>query len=115
MEIKIIDSPVDIREIRRLAEASYGDMVKAVVDIERRVMAVGGELHADAEAVLLEHGSKQADLWGINIYPDNVLAERLEYTSLINISPRRANRSMTVEDSVLRQRIAEIVNNLIVE
>ena len=115
MEVQIIDSPVHSGEIRRLAEASYGDMVKAVIDIERHVMAVGGELHADAEAVLLGHGSKQEDLWGINIYPDNSSADRLEYTSLINISPRRGNRSMTVEDPALRQRIAEIINNLIVE
>jgi len=115
MEIKIIDNPVNSGEIRRLAEVSYGDMVKAVVDIERRVMAVGGELHADAEAVLLEHGSKQVDLWGINIYPNNSSDDLLEYTSLINISPRRGNRSMTVEDPTLRQHIAEIVNHLIIQ
>ena len=100
-------------EIVRLAEASYGHMVKAVVDVERKIMAVGGELHADAEAELLEDGSRQEDLWGCNIYPDQPIESRIEYTSLINIRSVAGNRSMEVKDNKVREQMRDIVNKLI--
>ncbi|MBI1876498.1 MAG: hypothetical protein HYZ58_08450 [Acidobacteria bacterium] len=88
-------------------------MVKLVVDVRRCVVAVGGELHADAEALLLEQGSQQADLWGANYYPGLGADRCIEYTALINIRPSRGNRSMQVQDVAVRDAIRSIVNDLV--
>lgn len=69
--MKIIDSPISPGELKIMAEGRFGNLVKAVVDVERKIMAVDGELHADEEALLLENGSLQENLWGINIYPED--------------------------------------------
>ncbi len=66
----------------------FGDLVKAVVDVERNIMALGGELHADEEALLLDDGSLQPHLWGINLYPSEYGdAGWLEFDSMINVRP----------------------------
>jgi hypothetical protein len=88
-------------------------MVKYVVDVERAVAAVGGELHADEEALLLEHGSRQEDLWGANYYPGREPEDCIEYTSLINIRPAQGNRGMFIEDELLRERVREVTFALI--
>jgi hypothetical protein len=81
----VSDQPIDTAQLSELVDRFFGDMVKLVVDVRRRVVAVGGELHADAEAVLLEGGSKQADLWGANYYPGLGPDDCLQFTALINI------------------------------
>ncbi len=63
-EIEIVRDRITLAHLRLLAESLFGDLVKAVVDIERGVMAIGGELHADEEAVLLDAGSTQGALGG---------------------------------------------------
>jgi hypothetical protein len=88
-------------------------MVKFVVDVERGVAAVGGELHADEEALLLEDGSRQDDLWGANYYPGRGEEGCLEYTSLINIRPAQGNRSMVIESEATQARVREIAFALI--
>ena len=108
-----VDHPIEPAEIDRLAGLFFKDMVKYVVDIERRVAAIGGELHADAEEMLLEAGSRQSDLWGANFYPDKDPDERIEYTSLINIRPGQGNRSMFIEDPEVRDRVREVTLELI--
>ena len=90
-------------------------MVKAVVDVSRGIMAIGGELHADEEAVLLDQGANQADLWGINLYPDAAPSERIEFDSMINVRPAQGNRSRSVEDPVLQARIRDLVARLVRE
>lgn len=95
-------------ELRRLVLLFFEDMVKYVVDVERGVIAVGGEMHADAEQVLLEDGSRQVDLWGANYYPGRGPEDCIEYTSLINISPARGNRAMEIQDPGLRARVREL-------
>lgn len=97
------------------AAARFGDMVKAVVDIERGVMALGAELHADDEAELLDDGSRQANLWGINLYPDETGEEFVEFDSMINVRPGSGNRSRSVEDPVIRETIRRVVDSIIVE
>jgi hypothetical protein len=84
-----------------------------VVDVERAVVAVGGELHADAEALLMSEGSRQSDLWGANYYPGRGEAECIEYTALMNIRPAQNNPSMEVQDPGLRHRIRDITHRLI--
>jgi hypothetical protein len=109
----IAREPVDPLVLRELVRRHFEDMVKYVVDVRRGVAAVGGELHADEEALLLEDGSSQDDLWGANYYPGRGADDCIEYTSLINIRPASGNRSMTVESEVVRERVRELTHRLI--
>jgi hypothetical protein len=102
-------------ELRRLVGLYFEDMVKYVVDVVRSRVAVGGEMHADAEQVLLEEGSQQPDLWGANYYPGRGRDGCVEYTSLINIRPAQGNRSMEIQDPALRERVRELTFALIGE
>ena len=106
---------IDPAELRRLVDEVFEDMVKYVVDVERGLAAVGGEMHADGEQVLLEDGSRQADLWGANYYPGRGPSECIEYTSLINIRPAFGNRSMEIQDPGVRERVRELTLALIGE
>lgn len=83
-------------------------MVKAVVDVSRNIMAAGGELHSDEEALLIDDGSAQRDLWGINLYPGEMGDGWIEFDSMINVRPSQGNRSRDVEDPQLRARISGI-------
>jgi hypothetical protein len=112
MEIKVIMDAISPDELREIAKQQFGDMVKAVVDVERGLMAIGGELHSDEEAVLLDQGSKQSHLWGINLYPEKPLDEWIEFDSMINVRPAAGNRSRYVESLELRETVTRIVNRL---
>jgi hypothetical protein len=112
-DIVIISAPISAQRLSEIADHRFGDMVKAVVDTERRVVALGSELHSDEELALIEQGSKQVNLWGVNIYPDKPRSEWVEFDSLINIRPRLGNRSRSVEDAATRILIREIVDSLV--
>jgi len=84
-----------------------------VVDVSREIMAVGGELHADEEAALLQDGARQADLWGINLYPGLPLPDFIEFDSMINVRPSQGNRSRGIEDAAVRRQIEEVVARLV--
>ena len=112
-KIEIIRQKINSGKLREFLNQPFPDMVKFVADVNRRLIALGGEMHADAEEVLLKDGSKQADLWGANIYPDGPMGEKIEYESLINIRPSQSNNSMEIKDEGLRSKIGEIVNELI--
>jgi hypothetical protein len=107
-DIVVLERRIDPLELKRLVESRFLEMVKYVVDVRRRVAAVGGELHADAEALLLSQGSHQEDLWGANYYPGRGQEDCIEYTALINIRPAQGNRSMEVADPELRRAVREI-------
>ena len=109
----ILLEPVTRADLERMAADQFGDMVKGVVDVARRIMAIGGELHSDDEAALLDDGSRQEDLWGINLYPGESGEGWIEFDSLINVRPRQANRSRDVEDESVRRAIREIVGSLV--
>lgn len=96
-----------------MAAKMFGNMVKAVVDIDKKIMAIDGELHADEEALLLENGSKQKNLWGINIYPELSGEDFIEFDSMINLRPSQGNASRGVDDKKLRKEIIGIANKLI--
>src|SRR5438876_6991214 len=113
MTIEIIRRPINRARLSSLAEAQFGDMVKAVVDVERGVMAIGGELHSDEEAALMEDGSAQKNLWGVNLYPAERGDAWIEFDSMINVRPSQGNRSRNVEDPVLRDRIRQVVTVLV--
>jgi hypothetical protein len=112
--MRIITEGITADELRAMAREGFGDMVKAVVDIDRGILALGAELHADEEAALLESGSEQDNLWGINLYPDDIGdPEFIEFDSMINIRPSRGNHSRGVDDVTVRKQIAQIVAELI--
>lgn len=111
--MKIIKDNISREELSIIAESIFGDMVKGVVDIEKDILCIDAELHADIEAFLLEQGSKQENLWGINLYPEILGEDFLEFDSLINIRPRQNNRSRGVEDETIQEKIRDIINNKI--
>ena len=107
------ENKISLSELREMSKRMFGNLVKAVVDMEKEVMAIDGELHADEQALLLEQGSKQQDIWGINLYSDKTGDDFVEFDSVINIRPLQKNRSRGVENEEIRKKILEIVNNLI--
>lgn len=113
--LRIVRQPMRRSDLASLAHQQFGDMVKAVVDVSRRVMAIGGELHSDEEALLLDDGSRQDDLWGINLYVEESPEKWIEYDSMINIRPTQGNRSRGVDDPRLRELIRSIVVSLLVD
>ena len=113
MNIKVFNSKVSKENLSALAQSSYVDMVKGVVDVDKKVVALGGELHADAEQILLDQGSKQANLWGFNIYPEKTREDYLEYTSMINIRPKQGNMQREIKDIKLRSQIKNIIDEMV--
>lgn len=113
MNIKIISQPITKSEALDIGKEFYGDMIKGVVDIEKSIIALGGEYHMDANIILLENGSQQQAIWGFNIYPKANSDTWIEYTSLINIRPLVKNRSMVVENEQIRAIMKEIIEKLI--
>ncbi|MBI5169140.1 MAG: hypothetical protein HZA61_06605 [Candidatus Eisenbacteria bacterium] len=101
--------------LAELAASGFGDLIKAAVDCERRVMVVGGELHSDEEQWLIEDGSRQSDRWGINLYPVDASADWIEFDSMINVRPSLGNPSRGVEDPAIQARIREIVSERVPE
>jgi Protein of unknown function (DUF5674) len=104
---------ISLDEIRALAQARFGDMVKGVVDLERAILLLDADLHADQEASLLAEGSKQANLWGINLYPDVAGEDWLEFDSMINLRPSFGNRSRGVDDAATRAAIAGFIAGVV--
>jgi Protein of unknown function (DUF5674) len=98
MEIILVDQAFSRTELMEMAERQFGDMVKAVIDIDKKLMAIGGGLHVDEESYLLERGSIQENLWGINLHPQRDLPDMVEFDSVINIRPAQDNLSRYVED-----------------
>ncbi|HMS22799.1 MAG TPA: DUF5674 family protein [Candidatus Levybacteria bacterium] len=111
--MKLVDKTINIKELNEMSARMFGGMVKAVVDIEKEIMVVDAAMHADEEKFLLEKGSKQDNLWGINVYPEETENDFIEFDSMINLRPRLNNFSRSVEDEALRKKIAEIVSKLI--
>ena len=113
VKIATEEDPISLDELRCLAAGRFGDLVKAVIDLERRIMIVDADLHADQEAELLAGGSQQQDLWGINFYPDLPEDDWLEFDSMINLRPSFGNRSRGVDDPTTRERIAALVRRMV--
>jgi hypothetical protein len=108
--MKILKEPVTIDELKTIAAAMFGDLVKAVVDVSRGEIALDAELHSDLEALLLEKGALQKDLWGINLYPEVPGEDFIEFDSMINVRPSQGNMGRGVGDVQLRKKIVEIVH-----
>jgi len=107
--MKIVAEKLTLKELKEMAANMFGNLIKAVVDVDRELLAVDAELHSDLEALLLEDGSKQESLWGINLYPEIQGDEFIEFDSMINMRPSQGNRSRGVENQDMRNKIIEIV------
>jgi hypothetical protein len=108
--MKIIEKSIKLEELTQFAADTFGNIVKAVVDIDREIIAIDAELHSDLEALLLENGSKQKNLWGINFYPQAKKEGFIEFDSIINMRPSQGNKSRGIENEETRKRIIEIVS-----
>jgi len=114
--MKTVDSEISIEELKEMSKKMFGRIVKAVVDIEKEIMAVDAEMHVDQEVVLLENGSKQENLWGINFHPTKFGSEDwIEFDSMINLRPSQGNRSRSVDNPKIQEKIKKIVNRMVKE
>ena len=114
METRIVKEGITREELRVLAREQYGDIIKAVVDVEQNIMGVGGELHVDIQSLLIEKEHSRGDTtWGINLYLDKTGDDFIEFDSMVNLKPASGNRSRSVEDPVLRERIRAVVDTLV--
>ncbi len=112
--MKLVEETISNEELKGMSEKMFDGLVKAVVDIEKEIMVVDAEMHADQEEYLLQNGSEQKYLWGINFYPDEVGSEDwLEFDSMINLRPSQNNRSRSVENEETKKRIIEVVKKLV--
>ena len=114
MEIRIVKDSITRDELRALAHEQYGDIIKAVVDIDQCIMGVGGELHVDIQSLLIEQDHSRGDTtWGINLYLDKVGDEFIEFDSMVNLKPASNNRTRGVESAEIRASIRNIVDRLV--
>ena len=111
--MEIIRSKISIKKLEKMASKKFGNLVKTVVDVEKEIMVVDAELHSDQEALLISEGSKQENLWGINLYPGLKGEDFIEFDSMINIRPSTNNISRSVDDSETREKIVKIVEKLV--
>jgi len=114
-DMQIISKTLSIAELKKIAADGAGNMVKAVVDIDKELIAIDAELHSDLEALVLENGSKQKSIWGINLYPEMKGDDFIEFDSLINIRPSNGNRSRGVDNEEVRKKISSIVAKRIIK
>ncbi len=113
--MKLVDNnnPITLDELTSMSKGMFDGLVKAVVDVKKGIMVVDAELHVDEEQLLLENESSQEDLWGINLYPDRFNDDFIEYDSMINLRPSQDNRTRSIDDPAVRNRIVSIVNSLV--
>jgi len=108
--MEILKDAVTIDELKKTAQATFGDLVKAVVDINRKLIAIDAELHSDLEALLLEDGSDQSGLWGINFYPELEREDFIEFDSMINLRPSQGNMTRGVDSKDIQAKIINIAD-----
>jgi hypothetical protein len=111
--MKCLTEKIPLTELQAMADAGFGNLVKAVVDVDKRIIVIDAEMHSDQESYLLERGSRQTDLWGINLYPEFPKEDEnfIEFDSMINLRPLDDNRSRSVENAETRKKITEIVRD----
>src|SRR3989344_3103253 len=116
MGVRIVKDHISPAELQEIANERFGDLVKAAVDIEQGIIALGPELHADAEAELIEkEGSRRENIWGINLYPAETGDAFLEFDSMINIKPAQGNRTRGIDDEKIREEVRRIVGEIVTE
>lgn len=113
-EIKVIKESISRAELKRLASEQFGDVIKAVVDVEQGIMGVGGELHVDIQSLLVEkENSRGEDTWGINLYLEKSGEEFIEFDSMVNLKPALGNKTRSVESTEIKSEIREMIGKLV--
>jgi uncharacterized protein DUF5674 len=107
--IYVVHDKANPEQIAQMLE-EYESMIKIVIDIRRRILAGGGEMHSDCESALLDDGSEQDDLWGANWYPAE---QEIVFESLINIRPRMGNRNILIQDEGLRRQVESVTREIL--
>jgi len=112
--MKIIKDKVEILEVKEMAKRMYENLVKVVVDVERDILAIDAEMHVDLEQLLIEkENCEPKNLWGINIWPEKIGDDFIEFDSMINLKPGFGNRTRGIDSTEIKDKIKKIVNNLI--
>lgn len=111
--MRILEKPIEKKALLESEIVFDGPMIKAAVDVKKKIVGIDANMHADIEQALLSSGSKQENIWGINLYPEDSDEDFIEYDSMVNIRPRQNNRSRDVEDPKIREQIMEVVNRWI--
>lgn len=109
MQILLIKTKATKKQIEQMLQALQ-TYIKLAVDVERGILAGGGELHADCEAILLRDGSKQENIWGADWIPSK---KKVSYEAMLNIAPRRNNRSMEIQDPKIRALVDHVTRELL--
>ena len=109
--MKILENPITksdlIKESKNFIDENT---IKAAVDIKKELVAVDAPMHYECEQLLLENGSNQEDIWGINLYLDEEnLDDLVEFDSMINVRPAKNNRSRSIENPETREKIKQVV------
>ena len=112
--MELVSHSISIQKIRKMAKQQFGNLVKAVIDLDKEIMVIDADLHSDQESLLIQSGSNQTNLWGINLYPEKYnSSEFIEFDSMINLRPSQNNLSRNVEDEKIRKKIINIVKKLV--
>lgn len=111
--MKVIKTSISREELKKMSQGFAGGLVKVVVDVKREIMVVDAPMHADEEKELLDNGSHQDNLWGINLYPDLTNEDFIEFDSMINVRPRLNNFSRGIESKELQEKIISIITKLV--
>ncbi|MHA1796114.1 MAG: DUF5674 family protein [Promethearchaeota archaeon] len=109
----MVKDKIEIGELKEMARKMFGNLVKAVVDVEKEIMVVNGELHSDEEELLIKKGSQPGNLWGINLYPELKDENWIEFDSVINLKPHFGNKTRGIDNPKIRKKIIEIINKLV--
>ncbi|OGG79148.1 hypothetical protein A3A39_00705 [Candidatus Kaiserbacteria bacterium RIFCSPLOWO2_01_FULL_54_13] len=114
--MRIVKDRISRNELREIANERFGDLVKSAIDVRQEILALGAELHADAETALIEReGSRREDVWGINLYPAETGDAFVEFDSVINLKPAFGNRTRGVDDETIREKIRDIIHRIVRE
>lgn len=112
--MRIVKDKIEIAELKEMSEKMFGNLVKAMVDVEKGIIAVDAPMHADLLEFLIEkENSDPINLWGINIYPEKNGNDFVEFDSIMNLKPGLGNKSRGVEDENIRKKIIKIIEKLV--
>ncbi len=114
--MKIVKDKIKIVELQEICKRGvFVEVIKAVIDIEKEIMAIDAEMHADLMDVLMEQEQSQDEnLWGVNLFPNEDSDKFIIFTSLINIKPSLGNKSLGIDDPKIKEKVITIINRLVV-
>jgi hypothetical protein len=111
--MKFVDKSISKDDLKKMSQSFAGGLVKVVIDVEKEIMVVDAPMHADEEKELLDRGSNQDNLWGINLYPGLSADDFIEFDSMINVRPRLNNFTRGIDDKNLQKKIITVVEKLV--